>query len=200
MALDFVLHVLIAVLMYSQIMKKKLALILSKIFIAYYKVRYGNKVHFGKNVIINQRFNISGVGKLFISDNVNLWAHAEPNSFNFYNKNASIKIGANSRLNGLTCHCAESIEIGDNCLIGSCIVMDTDFHTFDDPDHILYGNPKAKPIIIGNNVWLCGQSAILKGCHIGNKSVVGFRAVVAKSFPGDIVIAGNPAKVVKSKN
>ena len=180
-------------------MKKKLALLLSKIFIAYYKVRYRSKIHFGKNVIINHRFNLNGAGKLFISDNVNLWAHAEPNNFNFYDKNAKIKIGANSRLNGLTCHCSESIEIGNNCLIGSSIIMDTDFHTFEDPEHILYGNPKAKQIKIGDHVWLCGQSVILKGCQIGNKSVVGFRAVVTKSFPEDVVIAGNPAKVVKSK-
>ena len=180
-------------------MKKKIALLLSKIFIAYYKVRYGNKVNFGRNVIINHKFNLNGVGKLFVSNNVNLWAHAEANNFNFYTKNAIIKIGSNSRLNGLTCHCSKFIEIGNNCLIGSSIIMDTDFHTFEDPDHVLYGNPKSKPINIGNNVWLCGQSVILKGCQIGNKSVVGFRAVVTKSFPENIVIAGNPAKVVKSK-
>ncbi|PKL36742.1 acyltransferase [Candidatus Peregrinibacteria bacterium HGW-Peregrinibacteria-1] len=180
-------------------MKKQLALALSKIFIAYYKVRYVKKIHFGKSVIINHKFKVSGPGQLFIGDNVNLWAHEEPNSFNFYHKSAVIKVGANSRLNGLTCHCAESIEIGDNCLIGSSSIMDTDFHTFDDPDHILYGNPKVKSVKIGNQVWLCGQSAILKGCLIGNHSVVGFRAVVTKSFPENVVIAGNPAKVVKSK-
>lgn len=181
-------------------MKKKLALFLSKLFVAYYKVRYGNRVHFGRNVIVNHKFSINGDGKLFVSDNVNIWAHAEPNSFNFYNPDAVIKVGANSRLNGLTCHCSESIDIGDNCLIGSSIIMDTDFHTFDDPEHILFGNLKSKPITIGKHVWLCGQSVILKGCEIGSKSVVGFRAVVTKSFPKDVVIAGNPAKVVKSKD
>lgn len=79
------------------------------------------------------------------------------------------------------------------------MIMDTDFHTFDDPNHILYGNLKSKPVKIGNDVWLCGQSVLLKGCQIGNKSVVGFRAVVTKSFPENVVIAGNPAKVVKSQ-
>ena len=181
-------------------MKKKLALLLSKIFIAYYKVRYRNKVHFGRNVIINHKFTVNGNGKLFFSDNVNLWAHAEPNSFNFYNPDAVINVGANSRLNGITCHCSEFIDIGEACLIGSSIVMDTDFHTFEDPEHVLFGNPKSKAITIGNHVWLCGQSVVLKGCQIGSRSVVGFRAVVTKSFPEDTVIAGNPAKVVKEKN
>lgn len=179
-------------------MKKKLALLLSKFFIICHKARYGRKVHFGKGVIINRKFEVNGHGKLFIGDNANLWAHAEPNSFNFYGDKAVIKIGSRSRLNGLTCHCEESIEIGDNCLIGSSIVMDTDFHTFNDPGHILFGNPKTKPISIGNNVWLCGQATLLKGCRIGHKSVIGFRAVVTKSFPDNVVIAGNPARVVKS--
>jgi maltose O-acetyltransferase len=180
-------------------MKKRLAIYLSKSFILYYKIRYGGKVHFGKNIIINHKFKISGKGKLFIGDFTNLWAHAESNSFNFYNKKSVIRVGKNSRLNGLTCHCLESISIGENCLIGSSIIMDTDFHTFDDPSHILFQNPISKQVVIGDFVWLSGQSVILKGCQIGNKSVVGFRAVVTKSFPGNVVIAGNPAKVVKSK-
>ena len=179
-------------------MKKKIALMLSRFFVLCYQVRYGKRVHLGKNVIINHKLRISGPGKLFIGDEANLWAHAEPNSFHFYESNAVIRIGKNSRLNGLSCHCAESVEIGNDCLIGSAVIMDTDFHTFEDPEHILHGNPKNKPVSIGNGAWLCGQSVILKGVHLGNKSVVGFRAVVTKSYPNDVVVAGNPARIVKS--
>ncbi|MBU0982132.1 acyltransferase [Patescibacteria group bacterium] len=181
-------------------MKKSLAQILSKFLIVYYKIRYGKRVKFGKNVIINHKFKIKGRGKLLISDNCILWAHEEPNAFHFYKKNAQIKIGKNCRLNGLKCHCADSIEIGNDCLIGSSTIMDTDFHTFDDPEHILFGNSKSKSINIGNQVWLGGQSALLKGSEIGDKSVVGFRAVVTKSYGANVVVAGNPAKVVKSKD
>ena len=179
-------------------MKKKIALLLSKIFITYYKIRYHNRIFFGKNIIINHRFKIRGSGKLYIGDNSNLWAHKELNGFYFYGQKATIKIGKNTRLNGLTCHCETSIEIGDDCLIGSAIIMDTDFHTFEDPNHILYGNEKSKPISIGSKTWICGQSVILKGCQIGSSSVIGFRAVVTKNFPGNVVIAGNPARIVKS--
>ncbi len=180
-------------------MKKKIALFLSKIFITYFKFRYGNRVKFGKNVIVNHRFKVGGKGLLIIGDNVNLWAHAEPNAFYFYDKNARITIGKNTRLNGLTCQCAEKIEIGTRCLIGSAIIMDTDFHSFDDPDHILFGNEQVKPVKVGDDVWLAGQCVLLKGVAIGNKSVVGFRAVVAKSFPDNVVVAGNPARIFKEK-
>ena len=178
---------------------KKLASLISKLFIVYYQIIYGKKVEFGKNIIVNHKLKIKGKGKLLIADNANLWAYEEPNRFYFYDKEAIIQIGQNSRLNGLTCHSEKSIQIGENCLIGSAIIMDTDFHTFSDKEHILYGNQKTKPVQIGNNVWICGQSVILKGCEIGEKSVIGFRAVVSKSFPANVVIAGNPARIVKSK-
>ena len=185
--------------MSEQKTKRRIAAVLSKIFIAYFRLRYKGRVNFGKNIIVNHKFKIAGKGKLIIGDNSNLWAHEEKNSFHFYGENGTIKIGANSRLNGITCHCEESIEIGESCLIGSTTIMDTDFHTFSDNDHILFGNQKTKPIKIGNEVWICGQSVILKGCSIGDKTVIAFRAVVAKSFPGNVVIAGNPAKIIKSK-
>jgi len=179
-------------------MKQKIAIFLSKFLIIFYKLKYGRRVSCGKNVIVNHRFKLRGKGHLEIGDNVNMWAHEEPNQFNFYNKNAKIKIGKGTRLNGITCHCEKKITIENNCMIASSMLMDTDFHTFNDKAHILYGNKKTKPIEIKKGVWLAGQSVILKGCKIGEKSVVGFRAVVTKSFPSNVVIAGNPGRIVKS--
>lgn len=49
-------------------MKKKLAQLLSKIFVAYYKIRYAGRVHFGKDVIVNHKFAIHGSGQVFIGD------------------------------------------------------------------------------------------------------------------------------------
>lgn len=178
-------------------MKQKIARIISLFFILYYKLRYGKRVQFGKRVIINHRFKLRGKGKLLIGDDVRMWAHEEKNRFQFYSPNALIVIGPGSGLNGVFCHAYNSITIGKNCMIGSATLMDTDFHTFDDPTHILYGNPLSKPIVIGDGTWLAGQCVILKGVTIGKKSVVGFRAVVTKSFPDNVVVAGNPAKVVK---
>ncbi len=181
-------------------MKVKIASVLSRFLIYIYKLRYGKRVIFGQNVIVNHRFKIKGKGQLIIGDNVNMWAHQEANAFHFYDKNAIIKIGQGTRLNGVACHCAKLIEIGKNCMIGSANIMDTDFHTFDDKGHILYGNQKNKSIKIGDHVWLCGQSVVLKGITIENKSVVAFRTVVTKNIPKNAVVAGNPGKIVKQKS
>jgi maltose O-acetyltransferase len=54
-----------------------------------------------------------------------------------------------------------------------------------------------KPIIIGNDVWIGGSSVICPGVTIGDRVVIGAGSIVTKSFPSDVVIAGNPARVIR---
>lgn len=171
----------------------------SKIFIVFYKIIFGNRVSFGKNVLIFHKFRFAGPGKLYIGDNCNLWANEEWNRFYTYSPEAEIRIGEGSRINGLTVHCREKVEIGRDSVTGSAIILDNDVHEMKNPKNILYGPVKSKPVVVGDNCWLCGQSALLKGTRVGDNSVVGFRAVVSGEFPTDCVIAGNPAKVLKTK-
>ena len=55
----------------------------------------------------------------------------------------------------------------------------------------------AKPIKIGNNVWLGGGVIVCPGVTIGNGVTVGAGAVVTKDVPDHVVVAGNPAKIIK---
>ena len=50
---------------------------------------------------------------------------------------------------------------------------------------------------IGDNVWLGDGSVVLKGVTIGENSVVAARAIVTRDVPANVVVAGNPARVVK---
>jgi len=49
----------------------------------------------------------------------------------------------------------------------------------------------------GRIVWLAGQTAVLKGVHIGDNSIVGFRGVVTSDVPPNVIVAGDPARVIK---
>jgi len=55
----------------------------------------------------------------------------------------------------------------------------------------------AKPVSIGNDVWIGGGAIICPGVSIGNGVVIGAGAVVTKSVPDNVVIGGNPAKIIK---
>lgn len=182
----------------SKSAKHQIALGLSIVFKAFFKLKYRSAVTFGKRVIINHRFKFKGAGRLIIAADANLWAHKEPNEFFTYSPDAVIKIGERTRLNGVGIQCRESVQIGQDCLVGSAVIMDNDFHSLNFEHR---NNPafiKSAPVHIDDKVWLAGQCAILKGVKIGKEAVVGFRAVVASNVPEKTVVAGNPAIVVKN--
>ena len=54
-----------------------------------------------------------------------------------------------------------------------------------------------KDVIIGNNVWIGWGSIILKGTIIGDNCVIGAGSLVSGEFPDNVVIAGNPARIIK---
>ena len=95
------------------------------------------------------------------------------------------------------CRISSNSEIS----IGHSVLMANGVYITDSDWHGLYDRveqPKEHtPIRIGDNVWLGDHCIILKGVSIGNNSVVGAQAVVTKDVPDNVVVAGNPARVVK---
>lgn len=59
------------------------------------------------------------------------------------------------------------------------------------------GYEERKPVVIGNNVWIGTRCIILPGVHIADHAVLGAGAVVTHDVPSGVVVAGNPAKIVK---
>ena len=112
---------------------------------------------------------------------------------------ASIIIGDNVGVSGVSINCRCSIEIGDNVMIGGGVgIWDNDFHPLNaevrrtDP----VAQVKSKAIIIEEDVFIGARAIILKGVTIGKRSVIGAGAVVTKSVPADSIAVGNPAAIL----
>lgn len=97
---------------------------------------------------------------------------------------------------------AASIRIGRQCLIaGSVSVRDWDGHPLSARDRaagLLVSEDAVRPVVIGDQVWVGSGARILKGVTIGARSIIGTGAVVSRDVPADSVVAGNPARVVRS--
>ena len=91
---------------------------------------------------------------------------------------------------------AAKVTIGDNCMIAPQVGIYTATHPIN-PEQRATGIEFAKPITLGNNCWIGGNAVINPGVTLGDNVVVASGAVVTKSFGDNVVIGGNPAKVIK---
>tara|TARA_R110002049_G_scaffold309311_1_gene521151 strand:- start:6714 stop:7274 length:561 start_codon:yes stop_codon:yes gene_type:complete len=122
--------------------------------------------------------------------------YVEPPFYCDYGYN--IKTGKNFYTNFNCCILdVSTVTIGDNVMFAPNVQVYTATHPLDHKTRNS-GVEFAKPIVIGNNVWVGGNSTICPGVTLGNNVVVGAGSVVTKSFPDDVVIAGNPAKIIKT--
>jgi len=88
------------------------------------------------------------------------------------------------------------ITIGKNAMLGPNCQFLTPLHPLD-PVERNSGIEYGAPIKIGDNFWAGGGVTILPGVTLGDNVVVGAGAVVTKSFGDNVVLAGNPAKIIK---
>ncbi|MFB9865534.1 sugar O-acetyltransferase [Rufibacter immobilis] len=89
------------------------------------------------------------------------------------------------------------VTIGSRTLMGPNVQLYTATH----PMHYrerASGLESAKPITIGEDVWLGGSVVVCPGVNIGSRSVIGAGSVVTKDIPADVFAAGNPCRVIRS--
>ena len=88
------------------------------------------------------------------------------------------------------------VTFGDHVFIAPNCCFTTAEHAID-PEMRKAGMEVAKPITVGNNVWIGAGSTILAGVTIGSGSVIGAGSVVKKSIPENVVAVGVPCKVLR---
>ena len=121
------------------------------------------------------------------------------------NQNASLRIGNNVGISSGCIWAHQSIVIGNNVNIGGdCILMDSDAHSL----NFLYRRDGQKDqkfkiikgIVIDDDVLVGARSIILKGVHIGARSIIGAGSVVTNDIPADCIAGGNPCRLIRNIN
>ncbi|MDU0354784.1 sugar O-acetyltransferase [Paraglaciecola aquimarina] len=123
-------------------------------------------------------------------------AWIEPDFYCDYGYN--IHLGKNFYANhGLVILDTATVTFGDDVMLGPGVLISTASHPLD-PVKRRKGVETALPITIGNNVWIGMGAKILDGVIIGDNAVVAAGAVVTKNVEVNTVVAGVPAKRIKS--
>lgn len=96
---------------------------------------------------------------------------------------------------GVRISACNEIRIGNSCMMANGVyITDSDWHGIYDR---VERPSEHTPVIIEDNVWIGDRATILKGVRIGENSIVGANSVVSRDVPANVVVAGNPAVVVK---
>jgi|TARA_B110000438_G_scaffold303671_1_gene366396 acetyltransferase-like isoleucine patch superfamily enzyme len=142
--------------------------------------------------VFGKRINIGKSSTLVASSDANIHL----TTWNLGDFDGEILIGDFCLLTpGVRIAAASKITIGDGCMFAnSCYISDADWHG-------LYNRAEpvgnTKPIVLEDNVWVGDRAIVGKGVTIGKNSIVAAGAVVVKDVPPNVIVGGNPAKIIK---
>jgi acetyltransferase-like isoleucine patch superfamily enzyme len=151
----------------------------------------------GQGIAIGRGVELAIYGELIVGENVIL------------SDGCSLQVGPRARLmignrvflgRGSVIAAHESIEIGDDTIIAEhCSVRDQDHQLLPEARlRLVETQALTAPVILAENVWLGAGARVLRGSHIGSGAIVGANAVVRGEVPARVVVAGIPARVLKS--
>ena len=168
------------------------------------QLRHVYQISAGKNLILEDNVSINALSAngIIFGDHVSI----AKDSILFCTgiiaqKGAGITIGNRTGIGARAFLAGQGgIKIGDDVITGPNIQVFSENHNFSDLSITIKDQGVTKqPTTIGNNCWIGGGVSILAGVTIGDGCVIATGSVVTKSVPANSVVAGVPAKVIKSR-
>jgi acetyltransferase-like isoleucine patch superfamily enzyme len=168
-------------------------------------LQHAYQVTAGKNLILEDGVHINALSLngITLGHNVTIAKYAVLSCTGVIaNKGVGISIGNNSAVGAQSFLGGQGgIVVGNDVIMGPQVKIFSENHNFEHPQMILRKQGESrKGVRIGDNCWIGAGSIILDGVVIGQGCVVAAGAVVTKSFPENSILAGVPAKIVKSRS
>jgi len=161
----------------------------------YLRLRYPRHT-FGPGFRGPWRLRIRGRGRVRFGRDVRIRNASGQTALLTFGADARIDIGDRVEIDGAGLMSASAILVGDDAILGPCLLVDTDFHPIGAEQRRTGGDVSRRPIRIGANVWIQGKATILKGVSVGEGAAVRWGALVAADVAPGAVVMGNPAVVV----
>jgi len=161
--------------------------------------------HFGKNsTVMKPLLQLSGCRNMIIGNNTTILSNARLAVYG-NSCQANITIGNNCYIGfgfSALASAEASIDIGNNVLFASNVLVTNENHGIDPESDIPYMDQQlsAKDVKIGNGCWIGEKVCILSGVSIGEKCIIGAGSIVTRSIPSYSLAAGHPARILKQYN
>lgn len=175
-------------------------------------------VEFGPGLRVHNKVYLESKGRITIGkefhftsgDSINPICRNIRGGLYAMTESARIEIGDRVGISSACLWSKERITIGNDVNIGGdCLIMDNDAHPIDylqrrksyseEVGQEAYSKTiGTAPIRIDDDVWIGARCLILKGVHIGARSVIAAGSVVTRDIPSDVVAGGNPCRVIKT--
>lgn len=168
-------------------------------------IRYARHLSVGRDFIVEDyaEVNCMTYRGITAGDRVTIGKHAIIRPTNIYGSaiGEGLKIGNNSSIGPYSyIGCSGFIEIGDNVMMSPRVSIYAENHLFDHPElTIKEQGVKREFVKIEDDCWIAANTIILAGVTIGRGSVIAAGSVVTKDVPPYSIVAGVPAKVIKSR-
>lgn len=171
------------------------------------RVRLRNRRHIsvGRNFIAEDSCEIQGLSKegIRFGDDVTVGSYAMIRPSGYYGREIGngLKVGNGSNIGPYNYIGASGgIVIGDEVMMGPRVSLYAENHQFGETDVSMHRQGCIrKGIVIEDDCWLGGNCIILDGVTVGEGSIVAAGAVVTKNVPPYSIVAGNPARVIRSR-
>ncbi len=168
-------------------------------------IRQASYIRVGRNFIAQDNCEINGLSQqgLVFGDKVTIGSYAIIRPTNLYGGEAGVglKMGNNSSIGPYSyIGCSGYIEIGDNVMISPRVSIYSENHNFEDTERPMIEQGVTRSFVkIEDDCWIAANSVILAGVTIGRGSIVAAGSVVTKDVEPFSIVAGNPARLIKSR-